>query len=867
MSKRKAGQNVSKNKTPPSNWKRSHRPRPPPPRNLTLEVLGVILSSSLLHIASHGHSYRPSVFQVPVAELLQVLNWSQKLVLKTAGGARAALDLLPREMKSGQSENVDGSQYNKSSMVVHLSVNILMRIQRLLETKMDSDEWSNNDSRIGRTTGTDRDILMRLGKSHIMNNLFRVVQGMRTAATDAKNGFIMKALNFLHDLLSNQWVQMSTPSTVVLYCIEPLQDIVKIAVSGLAEDLVKSSTGHVGEAVSTRKNAAVAHLKKLHDTIILFCHIGFTADNPTMCQPQRHILGELYSKVQAAIDTLLDNDGFLAQYDQQHFCNRRPEITNQQHQEAVVPVHVHVSPGSTTTPPIDSGLNQRVYHAPPPSYPVSQEHKPSHQQQRDVSVALKRPLQQQKQYSSKESMNWRNERDIGLPPSTGSVMEHDNKRQKLQQPNHSSEYLEVPSLSSSGTMISSRQQENGVACLAATTTPGTQQEHEQEQYRKSLTSTSQDGSKLEHSTRNLNGGGINNDIGKPQRQQFPPPHLSGANAAASEPPIMVGNIPVYESKTPVGIPVGIPLETPSQHKNVKKDGSSGGLEMLGNKSGLAATATFRGIPPSSDDKGRHSIANAALDKSFGENDVKITRKRKPKFSPNVKMVEFPPWINEIPSSSSSAQHQNVGTESGGGSGMGFESDIASTAPLRDDSELVHHFKYRNKTKALASGCRVCEEKSRPICNHCLNCVACYNKLQMPCSTTRIAGVSSSDAGEAETFSKEGKGLSATLMHRMDRAIHKAFATKDFDPIFSLVRYQSDLVNFQRSTGETALHAAVFAGDTVAVKKLLALGGNPTLRDSNDNDAAAMAFVSTHGTFPELAALVSETSSVPPLSSF
>ncbi len=861
-----AGQKISKTRAPPSNWKSSHHPRPSPPHNLTLEVLGVILSSSLLHIASHDQSYRSSVFRIPVAELLQLLNWSQKLVLKTAGGARAALDLLPREMKSSQSENTNGSQYNKSSLVVHLSVNILMRTQRLLETKMDSDEWSNDEVRTGRTTGSDRAILMKLGKSHIMNNLFNVVQGVRTAATDARNGLIFKALDFLHDLLSNQWVQMSTPSTIVIYCIDPLQVIVEIAVSGLTEDLVKSRAGdHGGEAARTWRNASMAHLKKLHDTIVLFCHIGFTANNPTMCQPQRQILGQLGSKVQAAIDALLDgNDGDdLVHYDQQY------ETTNQQqHQEAVVPpINAYVSPGSATTPPIDPRLNQRISHSPPSSYPVSQEHKPSHQEQRDVSSeALNCQLQQPRTpLSSEESRNWRNERDIIRPlPSTGSVIEHNNKRQKLKQPNHSSECPEV-SMSTSGPMPgSSHLQENGSARLAVTTTPGTQPQHEQ--YRKSL--TSQGGGKLEHSTINIKSGrgsgAGDGDVGNLQRQRFPPLHLPGANAAASGPPIMASGNPVHESEAPVGIPIGIALKTPLQHDNVKKGGSSGRLEMLDNSSGLAATEKVCGIPLS-DDTGHPSVTNATLDESFGEIHVKINRKRKPKFSLNVKVVKFPPWINEIPSSA--VNHRNGGTKPGGGDGLGFENDIVSTRPIRDDSKLIHNFKYRNKTKALASGCQICAEKSKPICNRCLNCIACYNKFQMPCSATRIAGVSSSDAGEAETFSKEGKGLSATLMHRMDRAVHKAFTSKDFDPIYSLVHYQSDLVNFQRSTGETALHAAVFAGDMVAVKKLLYLGGNPTLRDSNGNDAAAMAFVSTHGIFPELAALVSKTSQTLPQPSY
>ncbi len=812
MTRKHSGRNVRQKQTPPSNWKRSHHPHPPVQRNLSLEVLGVMLSSSVLLIASQGLSYRSSssVFQVPVAELLQVLNWSQKLVLKTAGGARAALDLLPREMKAGQGENIHESRSIKSSTVVHLSVNVLMRIQRLLEMNMDSDEWSNDVSRVGRTTGADRKILIRLGKSRTVNNLFRVVKGIRTAATDARSGFIMKALVSLHSLLSDEWVQMSTPSTVILYCIEPLEDIVKIAVSGSVEDLIKRM-GNVGKAVSAQKNTAV-HLQKLHESIILFCHIGFTADNPTMCKPQRQSLGELHLKVQAAIDSLLDYD-HLAQYDQR-FHSRGPEIANH-HQESMVPVnHTRVSPVST--PPIDSGLTKRVSHSPSP-YPVPLAHKPSHhQQQQEVCVASTHPSQQQ-QHSSKESLNRRKEQEIG-PPDTGSVMHH-NRRQRLQL-DHSSEYPKASPSSYSGTMISCRQ-ENEAACLGP---PGAAQ------YGQPL--MSHDGSDVQHS-RNVNGGGSNSDIGKAP-SHFPA-RLPGANGI-----ILASDIPVYiEPKTTVGTQ----LETPSQQKIAKNDGP-GGLEMLGT-SGLAA------FDPSSplDD---HSVNTDTVDESLIKNAVKIVRK--PKFSSTVKMVEFLPWINEGPPLSA-AQNQSVGNESDGG--FGFDNDAVFTVPVRDDSELIHHFKYRNKTKALASGCRVCEEKSRPICNHCLNCVACYNIHKMPCSATRIAGVSSSDAGEAETFSKEEKGVSATLTNRMDRVIHKAFATKDFDPIFSLVRYQADLINFQRSTGETALHAAVFAGDTEAIKKILRLGGDPTLRDINGNDAAAMAFVSHHGTFPELAALVSK----------
>ncbi len=853
MGRSKTGKNVSRRKIPPSNWNsRSHNPHPTPSRNLALEVLGVILSSSLLLIASQGQNYRSSVFHIPVAELLQVLNWSQKLVLKTAGGGRAALDLLPREMRADQSEHIDGPRCNKSSTVVP-SVNVLMRIQRLLETTVDSDEWSDDDYRMGRTTGPDRDVLKRLGKSRIMKNLFRVVQGIRTAAAYARNGFIVKALGCLHGLLSDQWVQMGTPSTVVLYCIEPLQDIIKIAVSGSAKDLVERMGRHVEEGVSSspHKNAEVL-LKKLHESVVFFCHIGFTADNPTMCKPQRHILGELHSQVQAAIRTLLGGDD-LVQYDHQHLRSRRPEKITNQHQEAavVLPAYVHVTPSSITTPTDSDLTTQRVSHAPPPPYPELRVHnKSSHQEQQDVCMAAsthpsQQQQQQQQQHSSKESVNWKKEREIGGPPSTRWMMGDHNKRQKLQQPNHqSSEYPQGLSSTSGSTMILC-QQENEVAARFAV--PGTQRT--QEQFRQPF--NLQYGNDIQqHSRSNFNGGNSSNSGDIESAPSHFPAHLSGGGANV---PTLASAIPVCDkSETAAAADGGgVPLETPLQQKKAKNDGS-GGLEILGTN----GISTF-GSRPLSDTR---SVANVV----DGDNLIENAAKRvvqKPKFSPTVKVVGFLPWINEIhvSSSSAAAQGQTIGTESD--VGLGFENDILSTLPLRNGSEeLVHHFKYRNKNKALASGCRVCEEKSRPICNHCLNCIACYNKNQMPCSATRIAGVSSSDAGEAEIFAKEGKGLSSTLTKRMDRAIHKAFTTKDFDPIFSLVRYQTDLVNFQRSTGETALHAAVFAGDEGAVKALLSLGGNPTLRDSNNNDAAAMAFVSIHGNFPELAALVSSSRS-------
>ncbi|KAJ0399848.1 hypothetical protein ATCC90586_005390 [Pythium insidiosum] len=136
-------------------------------------------------------------------------------------------------------------------------------------------------------------------------------------------------------------------------------------------------------------------------------------------------------------------------------------------------------------------------------------------------------------------------------------------------------------------------------------------------------------------------------------------------------------------------------------------------------------------------------------------------------------------------------------------------------------------------------CRLCRRMTAKRCEFCNWCVKCAQKDK--CANAPSAAPKEPSATALSVSDRNVQVLGSA----MDQAIFKAFKSEDFYAVFSLVQNGMD-VNFQRveSDHSTALMAAAYYGREDAVNKLLSLGANPTLKDSNGD--AAWTFAKRRG---------------------
>ncbi|GLE03795.1 hypothetical protein PINS_up012697 [Pythium insidiosum] len=136
-------------------------------------------------------------------------------------------------------------------------------------------------------------------------------------------------------------------------------------------------------------------------------------------------------------------------------------------------------------------------------------------------------------------------------------------------------------------------------------------------------------------------------------------------------------------------------------------------------------------------------------------------------------------------------------------------------------------------------CRFCRRMTAKRCEFCNWCVKCTQKEKCPNAPSAAPKEPSATALSVSDRNVQVLGSA------MDQAIFKAFKSEDFYAVFSLVSNGMD-VNFQRveSDHSTALMAAAYYGREDATNKLLSLGANPTLKDSNGD--AAWVFAKRRG---------------------
>jgi hypothetical protein len=198
-----------------------------------------------------------------------------------------------------------------------------------------------------------------------------------------------------------------------------------------------------------------------------------------------------------------------------------------------------------------------------------------------------------------------------------------------------------------------------------------------------------------------------------------------------------------------------------------------------------------------------------------------------------------------------------------GSQIATQAPTFSTAQFRDASQedmRGHKFSYRKSS--LNARCLHCGMGNRPLCSSCSCCSQCYRAgkamqctkinedgdgksiTQEPNGRPQAADIAPEPVEAAALLAEEEDPLLGpppvdnasaqyrALQRRFDRAVHSSFSGGDFDPVMSLLHYEKGLINFQRLSGETALHAAAWMGREDVAQELLKMGANPSLKDSN-----------------------------------